>query len=221
MIERDYMARLDDRAARALRILIDQDQSKLTEEVRSDWARFLIACELRAPRAVDNVISTFKSVLRENLSQDDELRESLKDKTSLDPYDWLEQTNKHVAADKAKLALISCIESQDVGNIVINMRWSVVPLRDSSHDILTSDCPQLRANGLKERNCVIALPLNPNLLFVATHGRSVMRRLSTSEQTAMVKWVNDNIVRAADRYVFGRTDDHLRFVENRLRRPGR
>ena len=45
LIEKDYMSKaVDNNAAIALKILINRDQQKLTDKVRSDWTRFIMAC---------------------------------------------------------------------------------------------------------------------------------------------------------------------------------
>jgi len=57
-------------------------------------------------------------------------------------------------------------------------------------------------------------------LFVATHDRKAEAALLACDETAIVKWVNDNIVRGAAEYVYGKTAGHLKFIEKRLRLPG-
>ena len=70
-IEKDYMAaKVDDPAARALRVLLGTNTSALTEPLRAAWTRFMLASLHRRPAAVAEIGDTFKSTLRQNLLAD-------------------------------------------------------------------------------------------------------------------------------------------------------
>ena len=115
--------------------------------------------------------------------------------------------------------VVRATENQNIGNIVINMQWSTLDMSASRHELLTGDMPHLRFYGLKDPRCTILFPLTPTKLFITTHDRKTEHNINRRDKTEVVKWINDNLVRIAERYVYGRTKDHLRFVENRLRLP--
>jgi hypothetical protein len=217
-IEQKYMAEIvDNRGALALKVLIARNPAELTEKLRNDWTRFLIASLFRRPQAVNDVIDTFSNVLRKNLSEDAGKYESLKDKGDPPtPFEWIEKHDPHFTSDTAKRVMVSSIENQGIGDIIINMRWSTFDLSSSKHELLTSDTPHLRFYGLKDKRCVIVFPLSPRFLFIATHDRKAESVLLAQGESAIATWVNDNIVRIAERYVYGRTASHLSFVEKRL-----
>jgi Protein of unknown function (DUF4238) len=220
-IEKKYMAEIvDNRGALALKVLIARNQAKLTEKLRNDWTRFLIASLYRRPQAVNNVIDTFGDVLRKNLSEDLERYESLKEKGDPPtPFEWIEKHDPHFRSDAGKRVMVSSIENQGIGDIIINMRWSTFDLAGSKHELLTSDAPHLRFYRLKDKRCVIVFPLSPRFLFIATHDRKAESVLLAQGASAIARWVIDNIVRIAERYVYGRTESHLLFVEKRLCLP--
>jgi hypothetical protein len=221
VIEKEYMApAVDNRAAVALKILIDQDGGGLTDEVRIDWTRFLMASLLRRPRAINEEIEIFTNVLKNNLSDMVAYESVKKEGDPPTPFEWIQKYHSNLAGDTAKKAIIFSIENQTLGDIIVNMRWTTFDLSRSTHELLTSDSPNLRTTGLKDKNCLIAFPLSPRFLFIATHDRKAVSALLACGETAIVRWVNDLIVRAAERYVYGRTDSHLRFVEKRLCLPG-
>ena len=221
-IERDYMSSIvDNHAANALRILIANNPTGITEEVRNHWTRFLIASLVRRPQSVQEAMDGFRQVLKENLSDLKSAKRTSSSKQEGDPptlYEWMEKNHADIVNDRAKLTMVSCIENQAMGNIIINMKWSVINLIKSQHDLLTSDAPHLRFYGLKDPSCLIAFPLSPRFLFVASHDGIAELTLKSLGGSKIAVLVNDNIVRTAERYVYGRTDSHLRFVENRLRR---
>jgi hypothetical protein len=217
-IEKDYMAPLvDDPAARALRILIAGDKAALTEKMRIAWTRFMMAALLRRPQAVNEVGETFKSVLKQNLLDDAAAYDAMKEEGDPPtPFEWLEKHHPHYVGDAAKQMVVRSIEHEGIGNIMINMQWSTINLSTSRHELLTSDMPHLRYYGLKDKRCTILFPLNPTTVFIATHDRKSEGVLLRRDKTQVVRSLNDELVRLAERYVYGRTKGHLQFVENRL-----
>jgi hypothetical protein len=133
-------------------------------------------------------------------------------------YEWLEKNFPHLITDRGKQAVIAGIEHQGMGDIIINMKWSTLDMSKSRHELLTSDMPHLRYYGLKDQRCTILFPLNPTKLFIATHDRKTEATLLSKSQTEVVQSINDQLARLAERYVYGRTESHLRFVESRLGR---
>ena len=219
-IEKNYMGPIvDDRAAQVLRILVSGDKAALTGEMRSHWTRFLMASLLRRPLALDQMVSTFKDILRQNFAADAASYEAMK--TDDDPptaYEWLEKNLPHHILDRGKKVVIAGIEHQGIGDIIINMHWSTLDMSGSKHELLTSDMPHLRYYGLKDQRCTILFPLNPTKLFIATHDRKAEAAILAHSHTEVVTSVNEELARLAERYVYGRTKHHLRFVENRLGR---
>jgi len=204
----------------ALKILIDRDGDKLTDDVRSDWTRFLLASEYRGPQKIASMAEIFAARLKENLNSDPRNYAAIKGSEAATPYEWIEKNEPHLVQDAARHAAIGSIESQKAGDIIFNMKWSTFDLGNSKHELLTSDAPLLRTTGLIKPDSLIAFPLNPRFLFVATHDRKEEAALLSCGESAIVKWVNDNIVRGAAQYVFAKTAGHLRFIENRLGLPG-
>jgi hypothetical protein len=217
-IETDYMAPIvDEPAAEALRVLLGGNPSALTEKLRNAWTRFMCASLVRLPRSVNEIGDVFKDVLRQNLLDDIAAYDAMKEEGDpATPFEWLEKHHPHYLDDAAKQMVVRAVEIQGVGDIIINMKWSTLDMSASRHELLTSDMPHMRFCGLKDPRCAILFPLTPTKLFIATHDRKAEAHLLRQDRTKVVGWLNDNIVRVAERYVYGRTSGHLRFVENRL-----
>ncbi|RON71487.1 DUF4238 domain-containing protein [Pseudomonas fluorescens] len=210
IIEKDYMAsKVDDPAAKVLKVLLDSGTSALTVQQRGDWTRFIVASLYRRPAAVAEIGETFKSALPKDVVSDSP-NES--DQQELPAY---------LVNDAAKEMVVRVIENDGMG-IIINMQWSVLDMSASQHELLTGDMPHLRYYGLKDPRCTILFPLTPTKLFIATHDRKSEHTINQRSKTEIVKSVNDELARLAERFVFGRTTDHLKFVGNRLvRTPSR
>jgi hypothetical protein len=217
-IEKDYMAPLvDDPAARAIRVLVGKDTSALTEALRGAWTRFLTASLHRRPGSVAEIGDTFKGVLRQNLLADSSYEAEKQEGDPPTRFEWVEKHHPHLIDDAAKEMVVRATENERIGNTVINMKWTTLDMSASRHELLTGDMPHLRFYGLKDPRCAILFPLSPTKVFIATHDRSVEHYINRRNKTEVVRWINDNVVRIAERFVYARTKDHLRFVEKRLR----
>jgi hypothetical protein len=219
-IEKDYMAaKVDDPAAQAVRVLVGTNTSALTEPLRAAWTRFMLASLHRRPAGVAEIGDTFKSTLRHNLLLADSSYET--DRQAGDPptrFEWLEKHHPHLIDDAAKEMVVRATENDRIGNIIINMQWSTLDMSASRHELLTGDMPHLRYYGLKDPRCTILFPLTPTKLFIATHDRKTEHNINRRDKTEVVKSVNDEVARIAERFVYGRSAGHLRFVANRLGR---
>ncbi len=220
-IETKYMAPIvDNRGALAVKILIELDRNKLTDDVRRDFTRFLLASIHRTPDNISRITKEFTENIRQNLNADPTLYKTLQPGDPPTPYEWLEKNRPHLVTDIAKQAALGNIEIQRISDIVINMEWWTFDLQKSGHELMTSDAPFLRTTGLGYPTCLIAFPLSPRFLFVAAHDERISNALLECGETAIVRWVNDNTARAAKHYVYARTKSHLQFVEKRLCLPG-
>lgn len=216
-IEKDYMApKVDDPAAKALRVLLGADASALTGELRGAWTRFMIASLLRRPTAVAEIGESFKRALRQNWFADSSYGSNEQEGDPPTRFEWMQKLHPHLIDDAAKEMVVRAIESDGVGNIIVNMQWSTLDMSASRHELLTGDMPHLRYYGLKDPRCTILFPLTPTKLFIATHDRKAERNINRRDKTEVVISVNDGVARIAERFVYGRTSSHLRFVANRL-----
>ena len=102
------------------------------------------------------------------------------------------------------------INNEDVGTTIINMFWEVVDLRDANVDVLISDHPVIRFQGLASRDAAIMIPLDRCALFIATHED---RRFRDIAPTVLAKAANKSTVRATRTYVYGTGPQHKRLVE--------
>jgi hypothetical protein len=218
ILETDFMAKaVDDPAAKALAAFVDGDASSMTEEMRIAWTRFLMAINLRSPHSLAHVTSSAHDIVQTNLTEKPE--EYLAIKSEDDPpnfYEWLQENAPHYMKNVGKLFLPGLIDNEDVGDYLINMKWMKLPLSSSQITLLVGDGPYIRTHGLKDPSCIVAVPLAPRLLFVATNTKQRQKELLSFDSTKVAKAVNINTVGLADRDVYGCDASHRRFVENRL-----
>jgi hypothetical protein len=217
-IEKHYMGPVvDEPASKALRILLAHNNLNLTPETRTDWVRFLMSLSLRNPEAVANTNAEMRAGLADKFSRHSDWYEA--NKKANDPPTFVEFVQNNmplVLENSGKLYLPDFIENQGIGTVLIQMRWFTFDLGNSAFTLLTGDRPFIRTFGLKDQRCVVVLPISPRFAFVATHAAEVDLRLRPADPAQLAKDINARIVAQAVKHVYGASDHHLRFVENRL-----
>jgi hypothetical protein len=107
------------------------------------------------------------------------------------------------------------INDSRAGQIIINMVWQVLHLLGSKVDLLISDRPVTRFEGLNERNCMIVMPLDPRRLFVASHWD---RGFRAHPATKITRMANATTVAEAHARVYGTGAQHRPLAEKWLAR---
>jgi hypothetical protein len=222
VIEEEFFAPVvDEPASRALKVLIaGGDPSKFTRELAEAWTRFVMASRVRSPNVLKMMQVQGRRHMEEALLREPYQYEAVR--RAGDPPTLLELAErvcKPRLDNHGKVILPGLIQHPRYAEIILRMNWRTLHLRaETQQDFLTSDYPcVLTHGGLDDSRCIVAFPLHPRSAFFATsHCDSESGLLSLDEGT-IVEQLNDGVVRQAERYVYGRTDAELAFVETRLR----
>jgi hypothetical protein len=218
-IETEFMGpHVDEPASRALKILIACDGSRMTEEVRVWWTRFLMAMRLRDPHSLAERSTLARNLLKDELLADPQYLALRKETDPPNGYEWLEKEHPRFLENIGKLFLAHFINHQKIGDHIINMRWATIDLSTSAVSLLTGDRPFIATHGLADARCVLAFPLSPRFLFIATNDRGRLQQVLAPSRTRIAKAANANIVEQAIKHVYGNSSSHKEFVEKRLRR---
>jgi len=217
-IEKNYMGpKVDEPASRALQTLLARNTPNLSAETRADWTRFLMSLALRDPATVAKTHTDARSELVSKLLRNPEEYDAIRGEDAPPTfYGWVETHIPHLLDNFGKLILPDLIENEEIGTVMIRMRWSAFDLSSSGLSLLTGDRPFIRAHGLKDKRCVIVLPISPRFAFIATHAPETERGLLNAGTKRLARDINARIVAQAVKHVYGVSDSHLQFVENRL-----
>jgi len=210
---------VDEPASRALKVLMERDQSKLTEELRVAWTRFLMAARARSPEMVKKAQNEAWRTMEEALLRDPHEYDAVRrDGDASTLLEVAEQVCKTTLDNGGKLILPDVVQHPVFAAAIMRMNWATLDVSTARHELLTSDQPLVTTHGLDDQRCIIAFPLSPRFAFVATSDREMERRLLSLTVNAIARAINESVVCQAERYVYGRTDAHLAFVEKRLRK---
>lgn len=217
-VEREVMSKaVDGPAAKILQRLLTGELPRFDEMDRSTWTRFILAQWIRSPERIAELRKVGREALLKALESDPDEYLAIKGDS---PYqtlpDWVAANAPGLDEIVAMGSVLpKMISDSDPGNIVINMRWEVLHLNGTKHDLMISDRPVVRMDGLKNRNCMIMIPLDPNRLFVASHHDRNFKRFEADD---IVKAANETTVFSAKDRVYGTGEQHNAFVEKRFRR---
>jgi hypothetical protein len=70
--------------------------------------------------------------------------------------------------------------------------------------------------GLKFKEAYITLPISPRVVFTACYDDSALRQVKEGDQTAIVRRINERVVRQARQYVWGIDDAAFQFVKKHI-----
>lgn len=218
-LETEFFQPIDDQAAIVHQMLRAGRLNDLTGDQRCHWARFMMSTTLRSPFSLAEVERLADQTVRANLAVDDDEYNAMRkpgDPATL--YDWTVKHAPQVIENAHKSFLPGLIDHEDLGRHLINMVWATLDVSAANHTLLTSDRPFNWIGGWKDTKALLAFPLGPELLFLATNGLPFMRAMLNNPVEKVVRQVNESTARFAVDFIIGRDDAQLNFVETRLRR---
>lgn len=211
-VETEFFRQIDQEASDALQLIVNDNISALNDVHRRAWARFVIATERRTPEKLQSFRETAGILYEEFLTKKapDDPRKSIYSKFS-------DRIPKHFGDSISFEVMKQTINSHNVIERLINMRWGVVSFRSFRYPLLTSDRPLIMPAGIINSESYVVFAISLTILFIATNNIACEDRLRLEEPGVLMEMTNDTVVRQATKYVFGTDDSQLRFISNRLR----
>jgi Protein of unknown function (DUF4238) len=214
-MEKNFMAKLDDKAAKALELLMSGLPDKeWTSGPRSDWSRFMLTQMLRTPEDIAQLKSSvgqeWGKVLP-NMEDSYAARRSETDPPTLREY--LDRQNPGQADEFVFSIAQTLMSHSNICELFNNMHWLVLDVPKDGFPLLTSDRPIWMTATLTEDDAFIMMPISPKTLFTAVVMQETQHRLKGHRRTDLVKAVNKLVVQHAVKYVYGLTDSMLPFIQ--------
>jgi hypothetical protein len=219
VIEKQFMAPdVDDPAVAPFRhFLKRRPAAELTLPMKQAWTRFLMSLHVRNPGRMEQITAQGAEALRQMLDKDPEEYNAVRkpdDPPSL--VAWVERYAPALIDNYGKAMLPALVTHQATGNEIIRMRWGVLESSGANPDILTCDRPLFLSHGVNDLKCLIALPLSPRALFLASRDQQRLDKLIAMESSTLIRAINETVVTQAARYVYGAHDRAVSFVEHWL-----
>lgn len=216
-LEEKFFAFVDQFASNALRLLEDNAVDRLSTDDRSGWARFVMSLIHRYPEKVEALREYAITCATKAAYESDEGRAILEKIANVEnASEVAEKLIKQAADVNFAKALTAIIDSENVGNYIIRMRWSVLTITGTVYPFLTSDRPIILSGGIAKPEGHILVPIGPNKLFFACNSLEMERYAQRLDGVQIMLFANDVVTKQAHSFVYGLDDLQLRFVENRL-----
>jgi hypothetical protein len=210
IVEDKLMRRTDNDAARAHQLLLDNNIDGFDETTRSAWARFLISLLRRTPESLLGLSNRLNAALIEQHPELAIVGDPEKDERAMACLGVFER--------QRVMLLQNLLNSELIGNHIINMRWSVVRFDSDDGPLLTSDRPFVVSNGMDHPNGHWIVPISPTQCFVATNTYEVLREIQALSAVEFIFRMNHRMACQARKFVYGLDDSHLSFVSERFGR---
>lgn len=214
-LESGFMKQLDDGAARAHALLVENKLNDLTVELKSAWTRFVLSLFLRTPRNLASYKEGYEKLLMTPLphvTAEYEKRKKLGDPDTYEEY--VLKNDPDTVRRLAMTQLPKIMQNEGIGTHIINMQWWTIYPKDAS--FLISDDPLVISNGIGKKDGHMVLPISPSTLFVATNNRETLNEIVSMGQKEIKRLTNTLIVERATQFVAAQDRRQERFIRNRF-----
>lgn len=204
-IEDVFLRSSDNQAALALQRILEWDKSVWPPEMTQAWARCVMHLLLRHPDVIAEMRKATKGIWKAT-GVEAQQRYEIEIKKPADPdtfEEYVLRSDPHVVTKSFLNMIIRALDSETIGNAIIDMNWKVIDVTRSSKTLLTSDRPVIIRN-LGNSDGWIALPITPTKLFFAVKSEKTIEMLTKGTTLALVERINEQIVVRARRYVWAR-----------------
>jgi hypothetical protein len=222
IIETEFFSPVDNEAAIILEELIAHGASRLTGAQRSSWIRFIMSLQLRGPHSLMEIEAVLSQSMEEVFERQSGAHSHANSapRHSRSSYEHAREKSPEEFKNAYKRLLPQLIDHEKIGQRIINMLWYVFDFSAAPFTLLTADRPLATSHGLLDARCILSVPLSPTHLFVAVNEVQQLQTLANQNRRDTVRNANKLVVKLAVQNVYGASEEHLRFVENRLRRRG-
>lgn len=213
--ETKFFSPVDNAASDALDLIEHEgNYARWDSRRRSAWAVFLHSLLLRTPEDVAAFKETWRYLMiSDHLGMWEERYQNVRkpnDASTLKEHMKNLHTDTHDRS--AMSALVSMLNGGNVARKINDMLWHIIDTSDADFDLLTSDRPIIRTNGLMIEGGHLALPIGPRTLFVAAKDQSALYPIISLSRRKLVRECNRQVASYAVKYVYGTDDRNLPFI---------
>lgn len=216
-LEQRVFQLIDSKAARVLSRMLQPTPVELNASELSHWAMLIRSLMHRTP---ENLRSTMTALARIDDQMSAQLRHHYDELRGEGDPPTYEEYEASLAPDERQRAALRLLPqlmlNARVGTFMINMRWRVFSIEEDCPQLLMSDDPVARTNGIANPNGHLAMPLSPSRLLVMAGSDSTMRSISSMRRRDLARNMNEWTVESARRFVVAVDRRQERFIRNRF-----
>ncbi|TIX91566.1 DUF4238 domain-containing protein [Rhizobium sp. P44RR-XXIV] len=203
-IESLFFEPVDGHASKALAKMIKfGDSAHWTERLRSAWTVFILSLEMRMPEDLEILRAKWPALMEAWSAQAEGRYSNIRKEA--DPTTYREYRSLLPPSEDEKLlfdALMKMINNPTLGQFINNMFWDVIDTSAAGIQLLTSDRPIIRSNGIVGDHGHIVIPISPNRIFAASNTIAARATFKSMPITQLINEVNLRVVRSAAKFVY-------------------
>ena len=216
--ERAFLSPVDSKAAEALVIMRDEHAAtNFTAKQRRAWVEFLTSLMARMPADIAMIKEHVKGDWLAGVPELQERYFELKADGNPDQVlDFIRASGDSFFERGAMEILERIIRQETVAQAIASMHWSVLMVDRSDFKLLTSDRPIIYTPHMMGDDSHVLVLISPTEIFLAARKRDFSRRIRARTQTDFARLLNGAVVGNATKYVYGRDDSQLRFIQHHM-----
>ena len=222
IIETHFMAPvIDNRAAFALKNMVDQNGRNLSSDDALAIAHFLLSLRARHPEAISYVKEKGTETLLKELQRDPE--EWAKVKGEADPETFTEHFAKTFPERFKNFGLLRLplvMTDDQLSMRVCKMNWRIVDCSSAGLDLITCDRPFHIEGQLTDGPFYGVFAVSPRILLMLATDERMNAYAMRGGLKDTVKRVNKALVQDANKLVYATSDQHRPLIEKYLRDLG-
>lgn len=216
-LEASFFSKLDNMSAKALDNLLVSDRRTLHRESVDVFCVFIFALLHRTPFYFDALIRGGTRIFERTILGLEHRYDELRAPDHPPTFREFVATIDEADPERKTLEVIPrLVVNSNILKFLRGMHWAVLVMKDLWPNLLLSDDPLVRTNGLRNDGGHVAIPLSPNHLMIGAWQVEKISEFRRSDPLFLVKQVNKQTVETAREFVVA-TDERQRcFVENRF-----
>lgn len=207
-----FSQEIDNTAAPVLENILAGRMARLSPQELMDWAKYLNASTLRLPGNVAKLRESTEKHLHSSFSESqkeyEELRGSAPEPTLVE---FVRNRSPQTLANLAIEVMVGLIPNQKLIDRFLSLRWITRDFTGATKTLLLGDNPLLYPRSLLSGPTLIAMPLSPTVLFVATDSYDFAKGILEANESDIIIRANEDSIKSADELVFG--DAEPAFIE--------
>lgn len=214
ILEEKLFKRIDTAAARALHMMLTPTVTTLDPAATLGWVTFIQSLFHRSPENMRVTKLAGKEVWRATLPEFRDAYTAIR--AADDPLTFEEYVEKRdpIEAEQSLLwSLPRLIMNDTVGQHLQSIPWVQFHVPPDEPELLLSDDPMMRTNGIKTPNGHIAMPLSPRRLLVIASERSTIKSIDDVPIRQLVKDMNKWTVASARHFVVASDTRQAPFIK--------
>lgn len=217
-IEKQFLRNVDNAGARVHSTLLAEGFRKLGAQDREDWVRFLMSLRVRHPSVVALLKATGEDHLRRSLMESPAEYQAVSDPSQPATLEeWVELRLPGLIENFGMACFHELAENAEVGNRLLQMKWWIWDFSGLRQTLLLADEPCIFTGSINDPTLVVALPLSPRKVFMASQSEQIHQRIREQTKRDLVERINESTVSQARARIFAMDDTSSRFIRNRLR----